>query len=637
MKKKLYILPWFFGMLLPLFTVSCDKDDDEQAPALDLTVDNSAVTLLQGDCIDVNITSGNKGYYTKSFDETLATAEVSDEIVTITALPDSDLGEEAMAETTILVLDSRKKVARVNVRIAKVWDLTTDVPEEGLDMFIGEIATVKILTGNGDYAVALAEGGEEIVGVGEITGQVFAVRALKEGSTTLTLTDKKGKSVEFPITVNIVELSLDKNECAFEEPDSAPIAVNIEQGNGNYTFAYSVEGIAEATELNNIITITPKKAGETVITVKDQLDREQTIAVTVGTYSLATDKTNGLMLGGTKAAGTVTILKGNGGYAVELSEADQKIATATIDGNTVNVTAAGDFGTAHLKISDAEGKSVEIPVTVTRMAAVLSSDYCFYMDTKSYADRRPELKNLKQVTYEILFYPTYSRSLMSFIGLEGNFLLRLSGDGDINQKFEIATMIYKNGVSGEKYNDPRFRSEQIMFSDRTDMGQKNPGKWYHIAVVFDATQSSVREAYKMYINGVEEPLTAVSGDYADAKPNDHIDLSMVNGDPGMMIGRSGNSEWRFGYMNIHEARVWKTARTGEQIREGMNGLQSDSYEADDLVAHWVFSDGVNTTMFEDRTGNELNAKVCKAGKDFNKDEVVTIPSNRFIGLEWPLF
>lgn len=48
---------------------------------------------------------------------------------------------------------------------------------------------------------------------------------------------------------------------------------------------------------------------------------------------------------------------------------------------------------------------------------------------------------MQQLTFEMVFYPTYSRALQSFIGLEGVFLLRCENNGDTDLRFEIATKI----------------------------------------------------------------------------------------------------------------------------------------------------------------------------------------------------
>ena len=140
MKRKLSFL-FLSALTIPFFMGSCsdDKEEQEVKPATDLVVDNNSVTLLQGDEITVSITSGNGDYYVKPFDENVATATINGNKVTIKATENSQLEENNRTETTILIVDGRKKVARVLVRVAKLWDLTVDAPEEGFDLFIGEM------------------------------------------------------------------------------------------------------------------------------------------------------------------------------------------------------------------------------------------------------------------------------------------------------------------------------------------------------------------------------------------------------------------------------------------------------------------------------------------------------------------
>jgi len=159
MKRKLSFL-FLSALTIPFFMGSCsdDKEEQEVKPATDLVVDNNSVTLLQGDEITVSITSGNGDYYVKPFDENVATATINGNKVTIKATENSQLEENNRTETTILIVDGRKKVARVLVRVAKLWDLTVDAPEEGFDLFIGEKRLVKILTGNGDYQISIPDG-----------------------------------------------------------------------------------------------------------------------------------------------------------------------------------------------------------------------------------------------------------------------------------------------------------------------------------------------------------------------------------------------------------------------------------------------------------------------------------------------
>lgn len=286
MKRKLSFL-FLSALTVPFFMGSCsdDKEEQEVKPATDLVVDNNSVTLLQGDEITVSITSGNGDYYVKPFDENVATATINGNKVTIKATENSQLEENNRTETTILIVDGRKKVARVLVRVAKLWDLTVDAPEEGFDLFNGK-------------------------------------------------------------------------------------------------------------------------------------------------------------------------------------------------------------------------------------------------------------------------------------------------------------------------SDPRFRSQQTIYCDDSEGGRKTPGKWYHIAIVYDGTKSSTKEAYKMYINGVRETLTPADNSYEDCAPNSSLNLTDVGGnDKALLIGRSGDS-YRVGYCKVYQARMWKRALDESEIKANMCKILN-AEEHSDLMGYWVFSKGVGgTTVFE---------------------------------------
>lgn len=366
MKRKLSFL-FLSALTIPFFMVSCsdDKEEQEVKPATDLVVDNNSVTLLQGDEITVSITSGNGDYYVKPFDENVATATINGNKVTIKATENSQLEENNRTETTILIVDGRKKVARVLVRVAKLWDLTVDAPEEGFDLFIGEKRLVKILTGNGDYQIFIPEGADKFLEVGELSGQVI------------------------------------------------PLTAKFETG-----------------------------------------------------------------------------------------------------ADPVNIT-----------ITDKNGKS-----------------------------------------------------------------------------------------------DPRFRSQQTIYCDDSEGGRKTPGKWYHIAIVYDGTKSSTKEAYKMYINGVRETLTPADNSYEDCAPNSSLNLTDVGGnDKALLIGRSGDS-YRVGYCKVYQARMWKRALDESEIKANMCKILN-AEEHSDLMGYWVFSKGVGgTTVFENwgNGGSGLDAQVCLQNISENK-------------------
>jgi len=236
MKRKLSFL-FLSALTIPFFMVSCsdDKEEQEVKPATDLVVDNNSVTLLQGDEITVSITSGNGDYYVKPFDENVATATINGNKVTIKATENSQLEENNRTETTILIVDGRKKVARVLVRVAKLWDLTVDAPEEGFDLFIGEKRLVKILTGNGDYQISIPEGADKFLEVGELSGQVIPLTAKFETGAVpvnITITDKTSTKEAYKMYINGVRETLTPADNSYE--DCAPnSSLNLTDVGGN--------------------------------------------------------------------------------------------------------------------------------------------------------------------------------------------------------------------------------------------------------------------------------------------------------------------------------------------------------------------------------------------------------------------
>lgn len=542
MKRKLSFL-FLSALTIPFFMVSCsdDKEEQEVKPATDLVVDNNSVTLLQGDEITVSITSGNGDYYVKPFDENVATATINGNKVTIKATENSQLEENNRTETTILIVDGRKKVARVLVRVAKLWDLTVDAPEEGFDLFIGEKRLVKILTGNGDYQISIPEGADKFLEVGELSGQVIPLTAKFETGAdpvNITITDQKGSVEEISVKVNPYNLKLEN----------------------------------EATSL---------------------------------------------IIGGYEASTEIAITRGNGDYKLAQLTDDNKtyLKTAeliTEDGATKLKLTGKKLGTTTLELSDAAGQKLTLPVYVNPVCYRMEYDVCFKIDIKKYAESHSEVKSMNQLTFEVVFYPTYTRSMQSFIGLESVFLLRAEAK-DVNPRFEIATKI--NGKS-----DPRFRSQQTIYCDDSEGGRKTPGKWYHIAIVYDGTKSSTKEAYKMYINGVRETLTPADNSYEDCAPNSSLNLTDVGGnDKALLIGRSGDS-YRVGYCKVYQARMWKRALDESEIKANMCKILN-AEEHSDLMGYWVFSKGVGgTTVFENwgNGGSGLDAQVCLQNISENK-------------------
>lgn len=377
------------------------------------------------------------------------------------------------------------------------------------------------------------------------------------------------------------DLVVDNNSVTLLQGDE--ITVSITSGNGDYYVKPFDENVATATINGNKVTIKATENSQ----LEENNRTETTILIVDGDYKLAqlTDDNK-------------TYLK-----TAEL---------ITEDGATKLKLTGKKLGATTLELSDAAGQKLTLPVYVNPVCYRMEYDVCFKIDIKKYAESHSEVKSMNQLTFEVVFYPTYTRSMQSFIGLESVFLLRAEAK-DVNPRFEIATKI--NGKS-----DPRFRSQQTIYCDDSEGGRKTPGKWYHIAIVYDGTKSSTKEAYKMYINGVRETLTPADNSYEDCAPNSSLNLTDVGGnDKALLIGRSGDS-YRVGYCKVYQARMWKRALDESEIKANMCKILN-AEEHSDLMGYWVFSKGVGgTTVFENwgNGGSGLDAQVCLQNISENK-------------------
>ena len=105
---------------------------------------------------------------------------------------------------------------------------------------------------------------------------------------------------------------------------------------------------------------------------------------------------------------------------------------------------------------------------------------------------------------------------------------------------------------------------------------------------------------------------------------------IMNADNYFMIGRANNNDYRNGLIRVYQARIWKTARTEQEIKENLCELKS-GYNTDDLVGYWIFSDGIEKSEYEDLSGHEMNAKVG----DHNGAKPSTIAADRYKPVECP--
>ena len=193
--------------------------------------------------------------------------------------------------------------------------------------------------------------------------------------------------------------------------------------------------------------------------------------------------------------------------------------------------------------------------------------------------------NLTAVTYEALVYIDKFDLANSFgecnistvMGVEQYLLLRI---GDAN--FERQQLQFDGSGNGSQFGKLPSKSDPAKKLDS--------GVWYHVACTYDQATRTAR----IYVNG---ELTDEVKDTGVTGSGDENRITLAMQALGMeeayrfCIGWSYN-DYRPLQGKIAEARVWRVARTQEEIWTNMYRLPD--YEAEnypDLIGYWKFDEG----------------------------------------------
>lgn len=196
--------------------------------------------------------------------------------------------------------------------------------------------------------------------------------------------------------------------------------------------------------------------------------------------------------------------------------------------------------------------------------------------------------NLTALTYEALINidrfdlknGTEECNISTVMGVEQYLLLRV---GDAN--FERQCLQFDGSGNGSQFGK---------LPSKSDPAKKiYSGSWYHVACTYDQNTRTAR----IYLNGkmIDEVKDAgVAGPAADNR----ITLAMrALGMPEayqFFIGKSYNDH-RPLQGKIAEARVWRTARTQDEIWRNMYRIENPK-EQKDLIGYWKFDDGEGNTV-----------------------------------------
>ncbi|MBN1425893.1 VCBS repeat-containing protein [Candidatus Fermentibacteria bacterium] len=200
---------------------------------------------------------------------------------------------------------------------------------------------------------------------------------------------------------------------------------------------------------------------------------------------------------------------------------------------------------------------------------------------------------------------TDAATVEAWICPEGWGEVQNSGAGRIVDK--SATALYLNGTGNA------YASHSLVLLLRNTSGPPRVcctpdssivlGNWHHVAATYDGATGSVR----MYINGLEQPLTLSS------QPSGPI---RDNATEALFIGNGSAQNYTFDGA-IDEVRVWNTVRSATEISAAM-GVYLGGSELG-LVGYWRMNEG-NGTAIDDWSphGNngELIAGTWVAGTPF---------------------
>lgn len=529
MFKKNYFLVLFSIFGLQLMLQSCAKKEAD-FNVVEMTLDKSSVSLTPNGSISVNISNGNGTYSAVSSNDNVATARITDNVITITSTTTQD-----RANAVIVITDKMFKRQSIDVVIAKLFEMTLSKTEAAMEVGVpgkNEL-TININTGNAGYKTELLENSGQFVEINNTkleSHAKFTIKAIASGTAKVKVTDVKGKQALLTLTV------------------TAPSTL--------------------------------------VLTKSD------------------------IILTAVQGTEDITVTKGNGDYKV--SVANPLVVKAQVKGDVVSIKGKIN-GTTIVVIEDKKGQKATVNVKVDgpAFAMNLSDQYFGYANFNDIAIVDGSIKTLKKVTFEMTCKIDGYRGLQTFMGLEGQLLIRGKNDD------------YR----------PTHPLQIVGLGDKITLESTksfNLNEWMNIALVVDCNQQNITEKYKLYINGVQDVLIVVRQDET------HTSINLASSSDGnrFEIGRAFGQDFRAMKGTVSEARVWTIARTAQQIRDNMCGLTSGTTTG--LLSLWNFTAGAETGYIQDSNGGKYETNLilanAKLGGNYTQFKV---PSSAFVSKGCP--
>lgn len=224
------------------------------------------------------------------------------------------------------------------------------------------------------------------------------------------------------------------------------------------------------------------------------------------------------------------------------------------------------------------------------------------------------VNNLTAVTMEaIIRVNKFENNISSIMGCEQYLQIRLGDTNFPRQQLQVQTTFGK-------------------FPGESNSKLLQAAEWYHVALTWDLATQTIA----FYVNGKLQSIDTAHGN------SDITSISLGDKEADDEFGDGGGYNFYFGRSygqsedntrqldgEICEARIWKVARTQQQIWESMYEIANPTEEAD-LCAYWKFDEGTGTVV-KDRTGHGNDAHVVPYWKSSEHTEAYSKPDAEL----WP--
>lgn len=209
-----------------------------------------------------------------------------------------------------------------------------------------------------------------------------------------------------------------------------------------------------------------------------------------------------------------------------------------------------------------------------------------------------QIKRSVKITRQEYFALENAQAIGNSFTLEGLiYVERFRGPGDMGEA-GISTFMGVEGQTLLRFGDSGVEPDQLQANGQKIDFKFKTNKWYHIAVSVEPSKTTV------YFNGEKVSEFARSG-------------SLVGSDP-FFIGKSW-SDNRGIDARLSELRIWKTARSGQEIKDNMYSANKSDQN---LYAYWKMNEVKNGKIM-DASANGINLVLYgQAGKSGVQNIVV---------------